>query len=265
MSLKLLADKYIELSVKAIAEITKDNYQNFNGTAENYLFLYCRTGSMKIIVDDNPYELNENDIILIRINSSYSIEKENFSTIFLAFNGSSAEDLISVMEFENNMYHDDSHIGYYFYKIYHAYHEAEFLSIKCLGILYELFYELTKNANVIDVDYNNQQKHVEIAKEYINQNYHLDISILDVSKKVGVTSNYLANIFARYLKRSPKTYLTEVRMEQAKKILATHKYKVKDVGSFVGYKNQLHFSSEFKKYTGYSPSEYSKITKNNSF
>ena len=192
---------------------------------------------MKIIVDDNPYELNENDIILIRINSSYSIEKENFSTIFLAFNGSSAEDLISVMEFENNMYHDDSHLGYYFYKIYHAYHEAEFLSIKCLGILYELFYELTKNANVIDVDYNNQQKHVEIAKEYINQNYHLDISILDVSKKVGVTSNYLA----------------------------THKYKVKDVGSFVGYKNQLHFSSEFKKYTGYSPSEYSKITKNNSF
>lgn len=265
MSLKLLADKYIELSVKAIAEITKDNYQNFNGIAEDYLFLYCRTGSMKIIVDDNPYELNENDIILIRINSSYSIEKENFSTIFLAFNGSSAEDLISVMEFENNMYHDDSHLGYYFYKIYHAYHEAEFLSIKCLGIFYELFYELTKNANVIDVDYNNQQKHVEIAKEYINQNYHLDISILDVSKKVGVTSNYLANIFARYLKRSPKTYLTEVRMEQAKKILATHKYKVKDVGSFVGYKNQLHFSSEFKKYTGYSPSEYSKITKNNSF
>ena len=32
------------------------------------------------------------------------------------------------MEFENNMYHDDSHLGYYFYKIYHAYHEAEFLS-----------------------------------------------------------------------------------------------------------------------------------------
>ena len=30
-------------------------------------------------------KLNENDIILIRINSSYSIEKENFSTIFLAF------------------------------------------------------------------------------------------------------------------------------------------------------------------------------------
>ena len=45
-------------------------------------------------------------------------------------------------------------------------------------------------------------------------------------------------------------------MEQAKKILATHKYKVKDVGSFVGYKNQLHFSSEFKKYTGFSPNDY---------
>ena len=72
MSLKLLADKYIELSVKAIAEITKDNYQNFNGIAEDYLFLYCRTGSMKIIVDDNPYELNENDIIKLNPNKDYS-------------------------------------------------------------------------------------------------------------------------------------------------------------------------------------------------
>lgn len=261
MSLKLLADKYIELSVKAIAEITKDNYQNFNGIADDYLFLYCRTGSMKMIVDEKDYELKENDIILVQRNSFYSIEKGNYSTIFLAFNGSSVDDLLANLSFENNMYHDDSHLGYYFYKIYHAYHEAEYLSIKCLGILYELFYELTKKANIVDIEYNNQQKHVEIAKEYINQNYNQDITIMDVAKKVGVTSNYLANIFARYLKKSPKNYLTEVRMEQAKKILETNKYKVKEVGKLVGYKNQLHFSSEFRKYTGQSPSEFVKMAR----
>ena len=61
-----------------------------------------------------------------------------------------------------------------------------------------------------------------------------------------------------YVHKSPKEYLTTVRMEQAKKMLSTHRYKIKEVGKFVGYKNQLHFSSEFKKYTGKSPLQYSK-------
>ena len=261
MSLKLLADSYVELNIKSIKEITGENYSLCPEIkSENYIFLYCRQGSDKIIVDGKSVELSENDIYLININVRFSFTKGNYSILYLEFNGASTDDLLANSSFSkgNVFLHDDSHLGYYFYKIYHAYHEAEYLSLKCLGILYELFYELTKKNQINTGGISLQRRHVDLAQDYINQNYQMEITIADVAKKVGVTSNYLANIFATYLQKTPKAYLTEIRMEQAKKLLATHKYKIKEVGKLVGYKNQLHFSSEFKKYTGESPAFYAK-------
>lgn len=259
MSLKLLADKYIELNIKKISDINIDNFRQFSGVANNHIFLLCSFGEMKVILNKEEFSLKENDILLIPINSEYSILEGKFTSIFIAFNGASVDELIYCSVFKNQSFlSSDNNMAYYLYKIYHAYYEAEYLSIKCLGLLYEFFYEITKQSKIDSNDYTNKEKHIEMAKEFIIQNYQKEISISDVARKVGVTSNYLANIFALYNQKAPKLYLTEVRMEQAKKLLSTHKYKVKDVGKMVGYKNQLHFSSEFKKYTGLSPLNYAK-------
>lgn len=261
MSLKLLADKYIELNVQGVRELTGEDFRESKEESENYTFLFCRSGTMRVHIREKEYALEESDILYVAPKSSFAAEQGNYSCIAVSFNGATADDLLQLSQFSSKtpVIHDDnSHLGYYFYKIYHAYHEAEYLSIKCLGILYELFYELTKQGRFAKTEASNQEKHIELAKEFINQNYQTEITIADVARKVGVTSNYLANIFTVYIHKTPKLYLTQVRMEQAKKLLATHKYKVKEVGNFVGYKNQLHFSSEFKKYTGKSPLQYSK-------
>ena len=47
-------------------------------------------------------------------------------------------------------------------------------------------------------------------------------------------------------------------MEKAISLLKNTSFKVKDVSLMVGYKNQLHFSNEFKKVTGKSPLNYLK-------
>jgi AraC-like DNA-binding protein len=75
---------------------------------------------------------------------------------------------------------------------------------------------------------------------------------------VGVTPNYLANIFAKFEHTSPKRFLTEVRMKNAGLLLKTGAYRIADVGKKVGYPDQLHFSSEFRKFYGLSPLNYVK-------
>ena len=261
MSFKLLADKYIELNVQGVRELTGEAFRQSKEESQHYTFLFCRSGTMRVRIDEKEYALEDSDILYAAPKSSFAVEQGNYSCIAVSFNGATADDLLQLSQLsaKTPMIHDDnSRLGYYFYKIYHSDHEAEYLSIMCLGILYELFYELTKQGRFAKTETSNQEKHIELAKEFINQNYQTEITIADVARKVGVTSNYLANIFTVYIKKTPKLYLTQVRMEQAKKLLATHKYKVKEVGNFVGYKNQLHFSSEFKKYTGKSPLQYSK-------
>jgi AraC-like DNA-binding protein len=66
----------------------------------------------------------------------------------------------------------------------------------------------------------------------------------------------LANIFQKNVNISPKQYLIDTRMARAKLLLKTKQYKIKDVSRMVGYKNQLHFSNEFKRYYGVSPLNY---------
>lgn len=261
MSLKLLADKYIELNVQEIKEINGSNSPINVLDNENYIFLFCRNGKLNVVIDEKDYEVNEGEILYIGLHRKYFIKNGNYNCIFVGFNGATVDELLFNSPFyENNILikDEDSHIGYYFYKIYHCYHECGFLSIKCLGVLYELFYEITKQTKKDYYEDNSKDRHIDVAKQYIIQNYHRAITIVDIAKKVGVTSNYLANIFARNLNVTPKQYLTNIRMEQAKKLLETRKYKVKEVGNLVGFKNQLHFSGEFKKYTGLSPLQYQK-------
>lgn len=259
MSIKLFADKYIEINLQKIVEVGANEY-SVKKKEEDYHLILCYSGGMTILFNDKLFKLKERDVMLIPSKSLFEIKKGKHKGLVIKFGGIAIEEIVSCTSFINNaIIHDqDLKIGQYFYKIFAAFNETSYLSIKCLGLFYELLYELTKNFHSTLINVSTQEKNIEIAKEFINQNYALEISIGDVAKKVGVTTNYLANIFNLHAHQSPKEYLTYVRMERAKKMLLTGRYKVKEVGKFVGYKNQLHFSNEFKKYTGMSPLQYIK-------
>lgn len=49
-----------------------------------------------------------------------------------------------------------------------------------------------------------------------------------------------------------------VRMTKALTLLQSGQFSIKTVSEMVGFKNQLHFSNEFKKYYGSSPINYLK-------
>ena len=259
MGTKLLANKYIELNIQSIEEVTNTFRDERIIEENNYIFFYCRNGVIKIRVDDKDYELSEGMMAYVAYHKRFQVFDGTFNAICLIFGGASVDELIDNSPFDRQIIYqgdDNNHIDYYFYKLMYCFNEANALTLKCLGILYELFYELTKSENPDFIDVASKERHVDIARQYINQNYHNPITIVDVARNVGVTSNYLANIFQLYLHTTPKKYLTKVRMEQAKKLLITKKFKIKEVGNLVGYKNQLHFSGEFKKYTGLSPLDY---------
>lgn len=51
-------------------------------------------------------------------------------------------------------------------------------------------------------------------------------------------------------------YLNMVRIEKAKELLHTHKYKIFDIAAMVGFSDHHYFSTVFKKYAHMAPSEY---------
>lgn len=99
-------------------------------------------------------------------------------------------------------------------------------------------------------------KHVDMAKRYIDQNYASPIKIEDVAEQIGVDRKYLRNLFFKYFGMSTKDYLMNLRIEKAKELLLESDLSVCDVSLAVGYSDALGFSKIFKKYVGVSPTEY---------
>lgn len=58
------------------------------------------------------------------------------------------------------------------------------------------------------------------------------------------------------LGRSPMQQVTSLRLHRAADLLASTRMKVEEVSQTVGYENAFAFSTAFKKWVGWSPSDY---------
>jgi two-component system response regulator YesN len=94
------------------------------------------------------------------------------------------------------------------------------------------------------------------ALQYIQEHFHEDVNIDNVSQVIGVSSSYLHQLFKRDLERTFLDYLTEYRINQAKRILRYENIKMTEVASRVGYRSPQHFSQVFKKITGILPHQH---------
>ncbi|WP_066895254.1 response regulator [Clostridium nigeriense] len=100
---------------------------------------------------------------------------------------------------------------------------------------------------------------VEKAKEYIKNNYDdYELSVEKLCSKLHVSPTYFSTIFKKETDMNFVNYLTNIRLEEAVKLLNTTDEKTYIIASKVGYQEANYFSYVFKKKFGISPSRYRK-------
>lgn len=258
------ASQYAELTVFETGKEDCIKSKAISLTKKPYhLFHYVVNGKGTLILNGKEYNISKNSIFFIprETDAIYFTNKDNpWSYEWIGFDGSKADEILTELEIDiNNPVIVDNNKVFKecFDRIMNHYTTNGILNIYAIGCLYQLFGEmLAKKGNTEALP--STKVTIELAKEYINNNYQFDISIIDVSKNANVTANYLSTIFKKEEHISTKGYLTKVRMEKALEFIKSGRFKIKEVSEMVGYKNQLHFSNEFKKYYGKSPLNYFK-------
>ena len=99
-------------------------------------------------------------------------------------------------------------------------------------------------------------KVIDSAKIYINKNYNKDISLDDVSREVNISPYYFSKLFKDETGEGFIEYLTNIRIEKAKGLIADTDYSMKEICQMVGYTDPNYFSRAFKKKVGVTPTEY---------
>lgn len=126
--------------------------------------------------------------------------------------------------------------------------------------IYELQELLKERVSLFFASARNQGENSSVVyfiKQFIADRYQDEaLSVKDISSHVKLSSSYVCTLFKNDTGMTLNQYLTEYRIERAKKLLEDPRYKIIDISAKVGYSDGNYFGKIFKRVCGMSPSEY---------
>lgn len=96
---------------------------------------------------------------------------------------------------------------------------------------------------------------VQRARSYLRQHYAANVSLDDLAAEVNLSPYHLVRVFRVEVGVPPHAYLTHVRVEQAKALLAAGQ-PIAQVAADVGFTDQSHLTRRFKGVVGVTPGQY---------
>ena len=96
-------------------------------------------------------------------------------------------------------------------------------------------------------------KNIVRAIDYIYDNLHHPLTVKIVAENIGLSETYLSKLFKKETGTSVSSYIRSRRIEAAQNMLKYSDYSYDEISSYLCFSSQSHFTSIFKKETGYTP------------
>lgn len=95
------------------------------------------------------------------------------------------------------------------------------------------------------------------AKAFVDANFDQPINLTDLALTSYMSPGYFSTLFRQHTGRNFLEYLTQLRMEHAKRLIEGNPNgKIGDIAIQCGYQDLKHFRKLFKRYTGVTPLQY---------
>ena len=107
----------------------------------------------------------------------------------------------------------------------------------------------------------NASKKMEISqvKSFLDEHYKEKLSLESVASHFFIDKHYLARLFKEQYGVTLVTYLQQVRITHAKRMLRFTDKSIEEIGLECGIGELNYFSRVFKKLEGVSPSEFRRV------
>jgi two-component system, response regulator YesN len=102
----------------------------------------------------------------------------------------------------------------------------------------------------------NKHPFIRKAVAYIRDNYGNNIGTADIAEHVKLSRSYLSDLYSKETGESLTETLTNVRIEEACKLLLSTDKKIYEIAEAVGFNDSKTFTKTFKRILGCSPKEY---------
>jgi len=228
---------------------------------------YIVKGKGYFLLPDQQIPVKENDLVIINPfieHTEKSNQQDSLEYIALGIEG---------LAFSNQNDNELQQEGFY---IYQGYKEDVLFYLNklldeiengnreyeviCQNILEILIIKLERERN-LKVEKSKPKrinKDIALIKQYINQNYRLDITLDKLAALKHLNKYYLAHSFKNNVGVSPIEYLNQVRIREAQTLLETTDYNIANISGMIGFSSQSYFTQTFRRHLNETPSEYRK-------
>lgn len=221
--------------------------ENVNVPSRRYSALAFRIkGSAEIAVDDKKYRINENDVLYLPQNLAYSArytDTEMLVIHFLTLRDDKAPEVYSADT--HKMLYKKFLSAYTLWKNKNTAFTPYVLS-ELYGILGMLYQKKTES---------DMPKHFSAAISFINSAFKSSsLSVPEICRKSGMGETQLRVLFKKYYSISPTEYITELRLEYARALIAGG-ISVESAAAQSGFNDSKYFSRVVKTKLGCTPRE----------
>lgn len=103
----------------------------------------------------------------------------------------------------------------------------------------------------------NKEDHlVDKIMEYINLHYSEKIFLSDIADVLNYSESLLSKRFRRVTQMTFNEYLNRLRIQKSIEYMKKGTYGLTEISDICGFSDYKYFSTVFKKYTGYAPSQF---------
>lgn len=97
---------------------------------------------------------------------------------------------------------------------------------------------------------------VEMAKEYLNENFIIDISLQEISTHCCVSPFHFSRIFKKFTSYTPHQYLQNIRLKHGEMLLKNTNKPVSEISFAAGFNSIEYFATAFRQKYKINPSQY---------
>ncbi len=110
----------------------------------------------------------------------------------------------------------------------------------------------------------NSSGYIDQVISFVEENYMNDIGLNTIADNLGITPNYLGNLFQKKTNKKFLDFLSEIRLLKAKELLAETEFPIAKICGMVGYHSVRYFTKLFFESENQYPSDYRRNIKHQS-
>lgn len=130
--------------------------------------------------------------------------------------------------------------------------------LQCQALLEELVVLLLRSHERGPSPYLNadQQRSIEQALSIMQSKSHENLKVQKLAQELGISPQHFRDLFRRYVGKSPKEYLTALKLQRSTCMLLHGEYTIADIALRLGFTSIQQFSKAFRKKMGITPAEW---------